>query len=288
MEEENNSVVLNEEQKNYVEKFKEELLIAGLSDRTIKMYVIFVRDLLSFCKKSPAQLQRQDIVSFLASLKEKGNSNSTLGLACAALNYFFTTWLKSDVMKDIKAPKKKKALPVVLTKQEVKELFKATKPGRNRLLLQFLYSTGVRVSEAVKMKVEDINFKERIGKVKSGKGNKDRIIILSKTWCEKAKKYVERKKVKSEFLFSKKNGKPITADTVQRIIRQAREKANITKEVTPHTFRHSFATHLLEGGENIRNIQELLGHSNLNTTQIYTHVSLNQLKKIKSPLDDIK
>ncbi|MEM4326796.1 MAG: tyrosine-type recombinase/integrase [Candidatus Diapherotrites archaeon] len=279
---------LTEEQNDLVKKFREELVIAGLSERTIKMYVIFVRDLLAFSKKLPPQITRQDIVSFLASLKEKGNSNSTLGLACAALNYFFTTWLKSDVMKDIKAPKKKKALPVVLTKDEVKELFKATKPGRNRLLLQFIYSTGVRVSEAVNMKVNDVNFKERIGKVKSGKGNKDRVIILSKNWCEKAKKYVERKKVKSVFLFSKKNGKPITPDTVQRIIREAREKAHINKEITPHTLRHSFATHLLENGVNIRNIQELLGHSNLNTTQLYTHVSLDQLKKVKSPLDNIK
>jgi len=143
------------------------------------------------------------------------------------------------------------------------------------------------VSECVNLKVNDINLKEKIGRIVAGKGNKDRVIILSREWAKYLKKYLDKKKVKSEFVFSKKNGKSLSTDTVQRIIRIAAEKAGIQKHVTPHTLRHSYATHLLEAGENIRKIQELLGHSNLNTTQIYTHVSVEDLKKVESPLDKL-
>ena len=232
-------------------------------------------------------MDRGDLVGFLAKKKEKGASNATLALVHAALKFFFKKYLKNPIVDDIQTPKKAKYLPTVLTKDEVRGLLHAAKKGRNRLLLQFIYSTGVRVSEAVNMQNESINFKERIGKVKSGKGSKDRIIILSKNWSVLAKKYVEKKKVKTPWLFSKKNGKKLSSDTVQRIVRKAAKKAGIEKDVTPHSLRHSYATHLLEAGENIRNIQELLGHSNLNTTQIYTHVSTEQLKKVNSPLDNL-
>ena len=259
---------MQEQVKPWVEKLKQELVIAGYSERTVNMYTIFVRDFLEFANKEPQKIERGDIVGFLAKMKEKGNSNATLALAHAAFRYFFKEYLKMSVLDDIKIPKKSKALPVVLTKDEVRDLLKAVKIGRNRLLLQFIYSSGVRVSEAVNMLAENVNLKERIGRVKSGKGNKDRVIILSKNWCRLAKKYLERKKVKSPFLFSKKNGKSLSPDTVQRIVRNATQAAGIQKEITPHALRHSFATHLLEAGENIRNIQELLGHSNLSTTQI--------------------
>lgn len=278
---------MEESLKGVVERFRQEIMIAGYSERTIKMYVLYVEAVLEAVNKEPQKIDRGDMVSFLAKMKERGSSNATLGLVHAALSFFFKNFLKLDTMEEIKIPKKAKHLPVVLTKDEVRDLLKATKLGRNRLLLQFIYSSGVRVSEAVDMKADYVNLKERLGKVKSGKGDKDRIIILSKNWCRLAKKYLDRKKVKSPFLFSKKNGKPLSPDTVQRVVRAAAKRAGIQKEVTPHTLRHSFATHLLEAGVNIRNIQELLGHSNLNTTQIYTHVSTEQLKKVASPLDNL-
>ena len=192
-----------------------------------------------------------------------------------------------DVVDDIKNPKKGKKLPTVLTKEEVRALIKAGKVGRDRLIIEFLYSSGCRVSEAVSMKITDLNLKERLAKVRGGKGNKDRIIVLSQKWISSLKRYLKRRKIPSEYIFSKKNGKPISVDTIQRIIRDSTEKAGIPKKVTPHALRHSFATHLLDNGENIRKIQELLGHSNLNTTQIYTKVSVEGLKKVKSPLDNL-
>ncbi|PIN85521.1 MAG: recombinase XerC [Candidatus Diapherotrites archaeon CG11_big_fil_rev_8_21_14_0_20_37_9] len=271
----------------HIKRFKQELIISGYSQKTIKMYCLYLQELLNYLKKEPIQINREDVVGYLAEKKGNGASNATLALIHASLKFFFHTILKLKIIDEIKTPKKNKHLPTVLTKDEMKELLKATKKGRNRLLLQFIYSSGVRVSEAANMKLEEINFKEKIGKVKSGKGDKDRIIILSKNWCKLAKNYVDRKKVKSPWLFSKKNGKKLSSDSIQRMVRKATKKAGITKIVTPHTLRHSFATHLLEAGVNIRNIQELLGHASLNTTQIYTHVSTEQLKKVESPFDKL-
>ena len=203
----------------------------------------------------------------------------------AALHFFFHKVMNKKIVEEIKIAKKATKLPTVLSKDEVKALIKATSPKRDRLIVEFLYSSGCRVSEAVKLKEENMNFKERIAAIKGGKGNKDRTIILSKEWLKKAKKYLAGKKVKTPYVFSKKNGKSLSTDTIQRIVKNAAKKAGIQKKVTPHSLRHSFATHLLEAGENIRNIQVLLGHSALNTTQIYLKVSTEELKKVQSPLD---
>lgn len=283
-----NKSLQNPQISELVSKLRDELVIVGYSKRTIKMYALYVRKFLEFANKPIKKISREDIVSFLAREKEEANvTNATISLIHSALKFFFHNIHKTKLLEDIKSPKRAKKLPVVLTREEVKSLIKAAKPPRNRLIVEFLYSSGCRVSECVKLKVNDIDFAERVGKVRGGKGNKDRMIILSKEWVRYLKKYLKRKKVKSEYVFSKKNGKAISADTVQRIIRNAARKAGINKHVTPHTLRHSFATHLLEAGENIRKIQELLGHANLSTTQIYTTVSTEQLKKVQSPLDGL-
>lgn len=279
---------LNEDIEKQVRAFREELVIVGYSKRTLKMYTLYVRDFLSHAKKQGRECRREDIVSYLAYLREDRKLVGTaMALVFAALKFFFKRYLKMPIMDDLKSPKKAKKLPSVLSKREVKTLIKATKAGRNRLIVEFVYSTGVRVSEAANMKVDALDFAQGVASVRGGKGNKDRVIVLSKNWCKNAKKYLKRKKIKSEFLFSKKNGKPISSDTIERIVRAAAKKAGITKHVTVHILRHSFATHLLEAGENIRNIQVLLGHAGLNTTQIYTHVSTEALKKVKSPFDNI-
>lgn len=269
-------------------RLRQELIVGGYSPRTVKMYLFYLKDFLLFAALPPAQIERNNIMEYLAKKKEGGSvSNSTLSLAHAALSFYFHRILGKKILDDIKPPKRAKTLPTVLTRREVKELILASPPKRDRLIVQFLYSSGSRVSECVKLKTVDLNQKERIAVIRSGKGNKDRTIILSREWIKYLKKYLERKKVKSEFVFSKKNGTCLSVDTVQRIVRRAAKKAGIEKHVTPHTLRHSYATHLLDLGENIRKIQELLGHSNLNTTQIYTHVSLQELKKVESPLDNL-
>lgn len=282
-----NNIPFRAEHQKILTQFKQELLVTGYSSRTIKMYLIYVQKLLEETPKLPGEMDKQDIVGFLARAREKNVSNATLSLMHSALKFFFQQHIGKKIIDDIKIPKKAKKLPSVLTINELKEIFKNTKAGRNRLLLQFIYSTGVRVSEAVKMRVNDLDLENATATVKSGKGNKDRVVVLSQKWITFIKKYLGRKRVASEFVFSKKNGTPLSTDTVERIIRHAAKEAKITKRVTPHVLRHSFATHLLESGENIRKIQVLLGHANLSTTSIYTHVSKEELKKVQSPLDNM-
>ncbi len=268
-------------------ELKQQLIIEGYSSRTVKMYLLYSREILYSVNKPVASVDKRDLVAYLASKKENGCENNTLALIHAAADYMFKKYLKMNILEEIKIPKKGKTLPKVLSKDEIRELFKATKFGRNRLMLQFMYGSGCRVSEVVKLKVSDLNFKERTAVIRGGKGNKDRLIILSKDWLKDLKKYLEKKKIKTEQVFSKKNGKTISTDTVQRIVRDSATLAGIQKHVTPHCLRHSYATHLLEAGTNIRYIQSLLGHSNLNTTQIYTSVANDQLKKVESPLDKL-
>lgn len=282
---------LPEEYATALTQLHQELLLAGYSPRTLKMYELYVRRFLEEInpKKPLKTCDRADIVDFLAKIKERGQGSSAgIALAHASMKFFFHQYLKRKIVEDIRVTKKAKKLPVVLTRNEVKLLIKNVKPGRDRLLVELLYSSGLRVSEAVKLKVENLQWEDCLARVQGGKGNKDRLVILSSEWLKEVKKYLHKKRVPSSFVFSKRNGKPIASDTVQRVIRNGIVKAQVDKHVTPHTLRHSFATHLLEDGENIRKIQELLGHSNLSTTQIYTKVSTAELKKVQSPLDRLK
>jgi site-specific recombinase XerD len=281
------SAELNPNFEKILTQLKQELIVEGYSLKTIKMYTIYTREMIYFINKPFEKFVKQDIISYLASKKEKGCNNATLSLVHAAMQYLFKKNHMVDVLEEIKIPKKAKSLPKVLTRDEIKKLFESTHFGRNRLMLQFMYGSGCRVSEVTKIKVEDLNLKEKTATVREGKGNKDRIIVLSKEWIHGIKKYLAKKRIQSEFVFSKKNGKPITTDTIQRIVRESAVNAGINKHVTPHCLRHSYATHLLEAGTNIRYIQTLLGHSSLNTTQIYTSVANDQLKKVVSPLDKL-
>ena len=148
-----------------------------------------------------------------------------------------------------------------------------------------LYSSGLRVSELVNLKVNDLDFNENVGWVRKGKGNKDRLFSLSPQICSEIKEYVQEKNDARNFVFSK--DKPLTTRNIQKIIKGMRVRSSIQKKITPHTLRHSFATHLLEQGTDIRLIQAMLGHSSLNTTQVYTHISSDQIKKVKNPFDNL-
>lgn len=272
----------------HVENFKRELIVGGFSKRTLTMYLLYVREFLEFVKKEPKDVNRNDIIAYMAHKKESGAKDSTMCLVYSALRHFFKEYLKSSIMEDIKRPKKGAKLPVVMTRDEVKRILNAARGKKAKLIMMLLYSSGLRVSELTKLKINDLNLNEKTAIVRGGKGNKDRIVILSEQWINEIKEYLKNRKVESEYVFCDKLGRPISVDSVQRLVRRARIKAGINKNVTPHSFRHSFATHLLEKGESIRKIQELLGHSNLSTTQIYTKVSTEELKKVKSPLDELE
>ena len=265
-----------------LENLTNELKLRGFSEKTIKTYLFFNQKFLDFIKKSPSEVETADIKSYLANLVDT-HSSSSVNLAFSALRFFYEIILKKD-LKEIKVSKREKKLPPVLTKDEIRQLISVTNNKKSNFIIRLLYSTGLRVSELVNLKKGDVELNEKMGWVRSGKGKKDRLFILPESLTEELRHYLNFGN--SQYLFSGKKG-PITTRNIQKIISSSSRRANIKKKVSPHTLRHSFATHLLESGTDIRKIQELLGHSNLQTTQIYTHVSSEELKKITSPLDEL-
>lgn len=263
-----------------LKKLETELKLRRKSSKTIKNYLFFNKKFLEFVNKPASAINVDDIKAYLASMDKL--SSATLSLAIASLRFFYEKLLGKDIFKDIETPKKEKKLPNVLTKPEVEQLIENADNKKSKLILSVLYSSGLRVSELVNLKKEDLNIDERIGWVRLGKGRKDRVFILSEKVSPMIKEYMD-KNPEYVYLFSRE--KVLTTRNIQKIVKTASKKAGFSKKITPHTLRHSFATHLLEGGTDIRFIQELLGHSNLSTTQVYTHVSTDELKKIKSPFD---
>ena len=209
-------------------------------------------------------------------------SPSSVALIKASLKFYYDGIHKKNIV-NFKTPKIGRKLPVILTKKEVKKLIEAAKSVKSRLLIQLLYGSGLRISECLALKWDDLDLLEGTGWVRAGKGSKDRLFIYSKTLIKDLTELT--KEGKSMFIFSNKTGKPSSPRNAQKLIKRASMRAGITKVVSPHTLRHSFATHLLDDGVDIRKIQVLLGHSSLNTTERYTQVSTTQIKKIKSPLD---
>jgi integrase/recombinase XerD len=266
-----------------LEKLKTELKIRGFSPLTIRNYSFFVDKFLKRVDKNTEELNEDDAKLYLSELFDSKSKN-TIMLAAASLKFFYQEILKKD-FSEVKIPKKEKTLPTVLNKEEVKSLIENADNLKSRLIISLLYSAGVRVSELVNLRVKDINFEENVGWVRKGKGGKDRLFALSQSLSEELKSFIESKGGDYEYVFSK--NKPLTTRNIQKIIKLTKERAKIDKKVTPHTLRHSFATHLLEQGNDIRIIQTMLGHSSLSTTQVYTHISSEQIKKVKNPLDNL-
>ena len=267
-----------------IEKLENELKIRGLSRNTISSYLFYNRKFLEFIGKKTDDVTEDDIKKYLGYMSsDKERSNRTLALIIAALEFFYKEVLGKNIA--LKRPKVPKSIPVVLSKEEVRRLIDCTHNARHKLIIEFLYSSGLRLSECTSLKVEDLELEEKIGWVRKGKGSKDRFFILSERLVEDIKTYVEKENKKQGHLFLGYGNKELSKRAVQKLVAVAATRAGIRKKVKVHTLRHSFATHLLEAGVDIRKIQELLGHADLSTTQIYTKVSAAQLKGVKSPLD---
>ena len=268
-------------------KLETELKIRGFSNRTVENYLFHNKKFLDFTKKEPKDVSEDDAKRYIAYLmSERKLQPSSVNLALSSLKFFYGNIVKNSAFNAVKAPKLEQKLPTVLTKEEMKRLINVITNPKHRLLVEFMYSSGLRVSECVSLKVDDLDFAEKMGKIKHGKGKKERYIILSTGLISHLEPYLKTKKDSSPYIFSV-NNRPITSRQAQKVVKEAAKKAGIRKRVFCHALRSSFATHLLEAGTDIRVIQELLGHSNLATTQIYTKVSTQQLKKVKSPLDTL-
>jgi integrase/recombinase XerD len=264
-----------------VEKLKTELKIRGFSPLTVRNYTFFVDKFLKRMGKPPEELNEDDVKVYLSEMFDSKSKN-TIMLAAASLKFFFIEVLKKSFV-NVPLPKKDRKLPEVLTKDEVRNLIESTDTLKSRLIVSLLYSTGLRVSELVNLKMSDLNLGDKTGWVRHGKGSKDRLFVMSENLAVELKEYFESRGKENEYVFSK--DKALTTRNIQKIIKGARERAGINKKTTPHTLRHSFATHLLEQGIDIRVIQAMLGHSSLSTTQVYTHISSDQLRKVKNPFD---
>jgi integrase/recombinase XerD len=272
--------------KEFLKKIEVELKISKNSSYTTQNYLKANDNFLNFIKKSPEKANEDDVKTYIAE-KLSDSSSSTIILFLSALKYSYSNVLKNDITKNIKRPKREKRLPTVLTKEEIKKLFGVLDTKKSKLMVSLMYACGMRVSELINLKIEDLNFEERTGHLRQAKGKKDRIFNIPDFLFRDLKRQAEKQKVRDkEFLFTGPKGR-LSARNLQKIVSRAAQRAELKKDVHCHTLRHSFATHLLENDIDIRKIQELLGHADLSTTQIYTHVSTEELKKIKSPIDSL-
>jgi len=270
----------------FLKKIEIELKISKSSKYTLRNYLEANSKLLEFCKKNPENIEEDDVKSFMAE-KLVDKASISIILFLSAIRYAFGSIFKRDPTFNIKRPKKEKRIPIVLSKEEVKKLTDAINNEKSRLMIKLIYSCGFRVSELVNLKIKDLDFNQKEGHIRQAKGRKDRAFNIPPYLIEELKKQAEKQvEINQEYLFTGPKGK-LSERNIEKIVRLATKKAGINKSVHPHTLRHSFATHLLEDGTDLRGIQELLGHSSISTTELYTHISTEKLKKIKSPGEGI-
>mgnify|MGYP004526944249 FL=1 len=273
---------------NFLYFLKKEL---NYSDYTIKNYQLDLTDFFKYVNKSNIDflnIKNTHVRGYLKYLDTCNLKNTTISRRISALRTFYNYLLekgfvKSNIFLNVKNPKLEKKLPNYLNYTEIEELLASIDTSSSeglerRLLVEMFYSTGCRVGEMVNIKISDIDFSSKTIKV-MGKGSKERIVYYG----DYASKYLEdylKNKDRKEYLFTNKRGEKLTIEEVEYIVRDIMKHISIKTHVTPHTLRHTFATHLLNNGADIRTVQELLGHANLSTTGIYTHVSSDRLKDV--------
>ena len=261
-----------------VEEFETYLDLEGKSPNTVRMYSYYVRRYLEW----GGALNARSALRFLARLRREGYSNRSLNLVVQALRAYFRFEGYDEEAEKLKPPKVPRSLPKALTREEVKRLLSVIPltRKRDRLIVLLLYGAGLRVSELCNLKRDDVDLERGIIVVRGGKGAKDRVVPIPEFLVKEIRSYLETRSDSSEYLLVEERRKEkdrLSPKTVWYLLKKYGKRAGV--EVTPHRLRHSFATHMLERGVDIRAIQELLGHSNLSTTQIYTKVTVEHLRK---------
>lgn len=267
----------------------DEMEMRNFSPKTIGLYVNNVARFARHFGRSPEQLGSEHVRQYLLYLlQEKKLAWGTYKQALAALRYFYRWIVKGpEVVEDIRCPRPERRLPVVLSFAEVQRFFAAVTLFKHRMILMTAYAAGLRIAEVVDLQVSDIDSQRMVIRVSQGKRKKDRYTILSPVLLQMLRHYWVAARPVSYLFPGRRLDRPMSIGTVQQVCREAREKAGIDKAVTPHTFRHSFATHLLEAGTDTRVIQALLGHASPRTTALYTQVSTKLIGRTKSPLDQL-
>ena len=279
---------------HYIDRFLNYLNIEkNYSSHTINNYAADLREFGAFLEsRGGKDIKRIDyflLRKFLSVLSERKLNKRTLSRKISTMKSFFKFMLRESLIKSNPAssliyPRLDKPLPNFLTEKEIGSMLKLPKGGellvlRDKAILEFLYSTGARVSEMVLLKKENVDFISGIAKVR-GKGRKERLLPLGEPAINSLKKYVDKRSDSNPSLFVNKRLGTLTDRGVRDIIYKYVKKAAIVSKVSPHTFRHSFATHLLDRGADLRSVQELLGHSSIATTQVYTHLTIDSLKSV--------
>ncbi|WP_371818639.1 site-specific tyrosine recombinase/integron integrase [Sedimentibacter sp. zth1] len=284
-----NRNLINNEFDVCVDSFDQLLSIKGYSNSTKKAYKAHIKRFKEHLKKDLNEVSVNDIKNYMYYLMNiKDNSNSYTTQAYSAIKLYCNYILNKNIeFNNFPRPKTVKPLPKVLSEEDVTKILNSVTNQKHRTILYVVYSSGLRVSEVVSLKVSDIDSNRMTIFVKDSKGNKDRYTILAQETLNELRRYFKLYRPKDWLFPGADKSEHLSVRSVQKIFKKACVKANINKNVGIYSLRHSFATHLLEYGTDIRYIQELLGHSSTKTTQIYTHVTNKDLKKIVSPIDRI-
>lgn len=266
-----------------LQKIERELKLRSYSPKTIKAYVFCIKEYLIYKGVDFDKLNEESIKNYLLKLQESGKSPQTINLHLNSIKYFYRNVFENHQKVNIKFAKRSQKLPVVLSRIEIEQIISSISNNKHKLIISLSYGSGLRISEVQNLKVCDVNIDELTIHVKEAKGKKDRITVLPQKLVNDLRKLTVLKNV-SDFVFESERGGKLSTRTLQKIFENALKESGIKKPATFHSLRHSFATHLLENGIDVRYVQELLGHVNIRTTQIYTHVTNPKLKNIKSPL----
>lgn len=284
---------------------KRECLRRGFSHKTVLSYSGCVRMFFRRCPKEPRRVTKKDVTEYIDSLIDKEKAGSTVNVNLCALKFFFGEVMHKRLLIRVKFCKKPKTLPVFLTKEEVIKLLETVENPTHKLILELLYSAGLRVSEAVRLKASDLDFPRGVGWVRRGKGGKDRPFIIAQTLrpCLELQARRASERGAQSYIFEgrkssrgrmgagvRQSGETthLSARSVQEIVKAATKKADILKNVHPHSLRHSFATHLIENGYDVCAVQPILGHSSAETTLNYLHMAAPALLSVRSPYDELQ
>lgn len=266
--------------------YLDKLQLKKYANNTVKSYILAFETFINYYKtKELIQINENDVRNYILKLIQEDKSDSYINIAINSIKFYYESVLgMPNRFYQIERPRKEKKLPKVLSKEDVLKIIENTNNLKHKCIVSLLYSSGIRRNELIHLKIVDIDSKRMLIRIEAAKGKKDRYTLLSHTLLEDLRNYYKQWKPE-KYIFEGLYGKQYSGQSVGKVVTNAAKNAGLQITVTPHMLRHSFATHLLEDGVDLRQIQVLLGHSSTKTTEIYTHVATTTFKTIKNPLD---
>ncbi len=266
-----------------LERVDKALRLRNYSPRTRQAYLFYIKDYVSFAKSKGLKEKQAAIEQYLLEKAFRKQSPQTINLALNAIKFLYREVFPQKDHISFKYAKRNKKLPIVLSRSEIEDIISATTNVRYRLMISLAYGCGLRVSEVANLRISDLSIDELVVHIKEAKGKKDRITVLPVKLQNDLRLFIAGRDA-NDIVFDSNRGGKLTTTSIQKMFRKSLAKTEIAKPATFHSLRHSFATHLLENGVDVRYVQELLGHRSIRTTQIYTQVTNPMIKKIQSPL----